>query len=302
MNFIERIGKKESMNHLTNEEIQRQSWAAYNQWRSDWIANTKHNKNYIKRSIYKELEGMGRGKNLIIVANGPSLGKHWDLIKQYRQYFHIACVDKAFKPLMEHGIVPNFVCLCDANVDYKKYCEGLDTSQTFLLSNIAGEKNWVSNWKGNVYFFINKDSIKSEQLFTSISNYAEYIPAASNVSNALIVLCFFILKYDYNLLTGYDYSWKLGEYYSDGPTSKECWMSSHILSDLKGDRVRLSQNLSFSARWISDFLVSVSAKNFINCSGQGLLPPECIPSVDFEHAIKQLTNLNMSNVPMRMAA
>src|SRR3990167_11387242 len=122
---------------LSSKQIETQSWAAFNQWREDWIRNTKLNKNHIKQSLYGTLKGIGKNKTLVIIDHGPSLGKHWDIIKERRQEFHIICVDKAFKPLMDRGIIPDYVTLCDANVNFEKYCKDLDTSKSILISNIA---------------------------------------------------------------------------------------------------------------------------------------------------------------------
>lgn len=256
---------------LTQEKIEQQSWAAYNQWRNDWIKNTKLNKKHITKSLYGTLENIGKNKTLLVIANGPSLGRYWDLIKKRRQEFHIICVDKSFKPLMEHGITPDYVTLCDANVSFEKYCKGIETKNTILISNIAAESNWIEYWQGPKFFFINQDSIKSEDLFISISEYGEMIPAASNVSNAQIMLTYFILKYRFNLMLGYDYSWKLGTYYSTGTEDKECWMGSQVASDNLGEIVRTSGNLTFSSAWIAEFFKNARVNNYINCSGDGLL-------------------------------
>lgn len=273
---------------LSQQEIEKQSWAAFNQWKRDWLNNTKHNKDFIKTSLYGDLRGIGRGKSLIICANGPSLAKHFKILKDNRSLFHISCVDKAFKPLMDNGIKPDYVCLADANVSYEKHCKGLDTENVALLSNVCGQKDWVANWKGPIFFYINRDSIKSEEYFMAISGYGELIPAASNVSNALLMLAYFVLQYDWNFLTGYDYSWKLGTYYSDESENnkKECWMASQLYSDIKGELMRTSSNLVFSARWISDFFKSLQIKNYINCSDQGLLYDA--PKQKMEQCIKSM--------------
>lgn len=267
---------------ITDQEIKKQSLAAFGQWRRDWISNAKLNKPYLKQSFFRTLGNVGKDKVLFIVANGPSLSQHWNVIKENQHRSHVLCVDKAFRPLMEHGIVPTYVVLCDANVNYEKYCAGLDTSKTVLLSNMCGEHNWVKTWKGPIFFFINQDSIKSENLFTNITGYQEYIPAASNVSNCAIVLAQFVLKYKWNLMTGYDYSWPLGTYYSTGAEDKECWMASQIFSDVKGNFVRTSSNLVFSNKWISQMFETSKGQmgNFINCSEQGLFLGPKIQSME----------------------
>lgn len=257
---------------MTNDHIVKQSWAAYSQWRDDWIKNTKLNKYHIKQSLYNTLGNIGRNKTLVVVAYGPSLEKQFDLLKERRSEFHIICVDKAFKSLVNRGIYPDYVTLCDANVSFEKYCEGVDTSKSILISNIAAESNWVSYWKGPKFFFINQDSIKSEDLFVEISGYGEMVPAASNVSNAQIMICFFVLKYRFNLMIGYDYSWEIGHYYGDEQSDKECWMASHIASDNYGRVVRTSSNLAFSSGWVGEFFKNANTHNYVNCSGEGIMP------------------------------
>lgn len=259
------------MSDLTNEQIKKQSLNAFNQWKSDWIANTKANKPYIKGSIYQNLTGIGKGKLLLALANGPSLDRDIEIIKKYRKYFDIICVDKTFKYLMDHGIKPNYVCLCDANVNFEKYCNGLDTKDTILLSNMCSQKQWISYWKGPVFFFINKDSIKSEELFCAISDYYDLIPAASNVGNCMLVLCHLVLQYDKVICHGFDYSWQAGTYYAGDASPKECWMANTMISDYRGHQVRTSNNLMFSVKWIQAYLKNMRVTNFINCTEGGLL-------------------------------
>ena len=271
---------------ISIDHIKKQSLAAFGQWRKDWIKNSKHNKQYITASMYGSLRGIGYGKKLLLAANGPSLGRDFKLIKKYRNLFHIAAVDKAFKPLMNKGIKPDYVVLCDANIPFDKYCDGLDTEGIVLLSNVCAETNWVDYWKGPRFFFINKDAIQTEEFFMELTDYAELIPAASNVSNATIVLAHCVLGYDWNLMTGYDYSWKEGEYYSDCTTDKEYWMAAQLIPDEQGNLVRTSTNLLFSAKWIADFFNSIKNGKFINCTDQGFsIGP---PTSTLDLAIKKL--------------
>jgi hypothetical protein len=176
--------------------------------------------------------------------------------------------DKALGHLLENGIKPTYVLVCDASVNYEKYCEPYkdQLEDVILFINVCANPKWseLVKWK-EIYFFANEDILESEKEFMKLSGCPNKIPAATNVSNAMVVLMtqsnnngrnnFF--GYDKYLLIGFDYSWEPNQNYyafdSDGG-GKHQYMRHHYLMNLVGDTCLTSNNLLFSAQWLDKYI------------------------------------------------
>jgi hypothetical protein len=186
--------------------------------------------------------------------------------------------------LLDHGITPKYVIVCDANVDFDTYMvKWKDKLQdTILLMNVCGNTKWTfeGNWK-DVYFFVNKDAIHSEVEFSKISGCKNFIPAGTNVSNAMVIMLtqcdnegrrnFF--GYDKILLIGYDYSWRpSGKYYAFDKTGggKTHYMRHVHLVNNAGSYAYTSGNLSFSCRWLQKYIKTFNLP-VVQCSKETIL-------------------------------
>jgi hypothetical protein len=261
---------------LTDKEVKEQSLAALSQWESVWRKNSKINGeiNLEKGIPMRDMFFKGVGRQLVCIAYGVSLEYEIETLKKYKtDATDIICVDKALGALLDNGIKPTYVLLCDAGVDYKKWLEPYinQTDGITLLSNVNGNIDWTQNWKGDITFFVNKDNIQSEEIFTKISGVYDLIPAGSNVGNSLVIYATHVLKYSEYLLLGYDFAWGTKDnYYAFEDSEKRYWMKHLHVVDNRGDLVASSNNLYFSCRWLMDFYNKACIPNNVrvfNCSG-----------------------------------
>lgn len=266
---------------LQQREVLEQSRAAQKQWGPKWELHAKtHGEMYAKSGrTYKELLHRGVGRTLLCVAFAPSFEHNIDVIKQYQDNVDIACVDKCFTYLMDHGIRPDYVFVSDAGIDFDRWCKKYvdQTEGITLLSVVTSNPEWAANWKGDVFWYVNKDNIETEKIYGPISGVKEQIPAASNVGNSVVVFSTMVLGYDKYLLLGYDYGWKDSDnYYAFVDNDKRYWMKHAALVDIYSNIVYTSQNLLFSARWLSDYIkaeMEPRGVKIFNCSDSGIL--EC---------------------------
>lgn len=262
---------------MTEQEVRQQSEAAFGQWKEQWEKNSKFNGEIYKRdgNSHKDLLNHGIGRQLLVVATGYSLEREIDTIKQYRDKCDIACVDKSFGVLMDHGIKPDFVVIADANVSYSDWAERHieQTEGVTLIANVNCNTEWTKNWKGKIIFYVNKDNIETEKIYMELSGCRELIPASSNVGNTVVVFFGQVCNYDRYLLIGYDYSWAPGtNYYAFNDNDKRYWMRHMFAIGITGELCYTSQNLHFSARWLVEYIQkSMGAKPVFNCSGAGVL-------------------------------
>lgn len=285
---------------LSAQEIEKQSLTAMQQSGEKWKKHAARNGKIYQKvgTTHKELFFDGWGKCLIVVGMGPNLNDELENIKKYKDKpeVDIACVDKAFSILVDNGIIPKYVFLADANIDFDKWCKPYleKTKDVTLIAGITSNPEFAENWQGNIFFYVNKDAIKSEEIFCKISGCNEIIPASSNVGNAILVFAFQILGYKEYLLVGYDYSWKPNaDYYSLNDSDKRHWMRQHQGIDGDNNIIYTSENLLFSAKWLGDFYNQTMKKagvDMYNCSNARVAD---IPNHDL---VKRIEKFNL--IPM----
>lgn len=271
-------------------DTKNQSLQVFGQFKETWLANARENAKLERRNA-SELRWSGVGKTLVLVAMGASLEENLGLLKEYRDRVDIVCCDKAFVPLMERGVRPDFVMISDANIPARHYERRVfETKDIRLIATPYANTLWTKPWLGPRYFYVNKDAIQTENIFLPImGRETRIIAAASNVSNSMLV--FFMGRddvhsdnwggYERYLLVGYDYSWRPdGNYYAwDNPVPKRHYMNHLTMKDVGRSTVFTSQNLKFSASWLTDY-ITLQNLPVVNCSGRGIL------NVPFQSSLK----------------
>mgnify|MGYP001581076875 CR=1 FL=1 len=292
------------MEELTFKDVFNQSTSVFKQFgESKWKPFARENANHPLRRDPRELQGCGVGKVLVSVGMGASTEEHVEVLKKYRDRIDVIVCDKGFKPLLEHGVKADYVMLCDCNIIFQKWApKEEDTVGVKLISTSYANIDWTRKWRGPIYFYLNRDAICSEKIFAEIMGPAtRTIPASSNVGNAQVVFMvgidehnpYYFAGYERILLIGYDYSWRVdGNYYAwANPAPKRYYMASRNMLDISSHLVLTSENLVFSARWLSQY-VSRCNLPVVNCSGRGVLPG---PSGNFEEQL-QLINPSITSL------
>lgn len=265
---------------LSNDAIRRQSEQAYGQWAAQWRKHAKHHSKHEMHSL-ADFRNIGIGRAVLCIANGYSFEQNIDLIKKHQDNVDIMVCDKTLVHCLDNGIKPTYVVLCDANVSSDKYLEKYkdDLKDIILISNVCGNITWTDPkiWK-KIYFFVNKDILKSEQEFSQLSGCKNIIVAGTNVSNAMVIVLtqcdnkaqgnFF--GYDRILLIGYDFSWNDSYYsYDKDGGGKNNYMRTVICQNHEGKLSYTSNNLLFSSQWFDQYVktyklpVSQCTKNTI---------------------------------------
>lgn len=277
---------------MDRQEVLKQSQRAYEQWHSLWVHNSTIAKSLSKIPM-SMLRNQGIGKQLIIVSMGGSFEKQVDIINKYQDKVDILAVDKAFVPLMERGIRPDYVLVADAQVSFACYCEPFinQTHDIILLSNVNANPDWGANWKGLRSYYVNKDNIESEKEFSAISGVYDQIHAGSNVSNAALIYANTVLNYDKYILVGFDFCWDVGgKFYSFAQGNEKMGNKSIALNNMRVldrnyEMVNTSENLWFSARWLDMYIQTEVRDKALNAS-DGIL--ECPKRINLSKHLAQL--------------
>lgn len=269
-------------NLIKSDEVRAQSKAVWRQFgESLWIPNAEKNAKLNSIDI-RSLEHSGIGKFAVLVAMGSSLEENIDDIKKYRDRIDVICCDKAFGPLLDHGVKADFVVVADAGIPYRHIENYIkDTEGVTLLATPYANTEWTHNWKGPIGFYLNQDAIESEQIFAKIFNREmRIIPASSNVSNAMCVLWTNCGNkknenwggYEAYFLVGYDYCWPAkGNYYAwSNPIPKRHYMNHRTMVDMRDNVVFTSENLIFSCKWLISYVTTFDLPVY-NAGLRGLL-------------------------------
>ena len=141
--------------------------------KSTWENNIKENvkKKYWrrKRSVFR-LDALGLNKAVIAVGAGPSFNKNKHILKQVydneqrldfeERNFIIIASNHQYKPLLELGIIPDYVMLADASdVVVPQLCEDVPNSgqSTILLAGLQCSPNVINKWlrqKREILFYL----------------------------------------------------------------------------------------------------------------------------------------------------
>lgn len=272
---------------LTGDDVRAQSRGVWGQFgESVWIPNATQNAK-LNRFDARKLEHVGIGKYAVLVAMGSSLEDNIDTLKEYRDRVDVICCDKAFGPLLDHGVKADYVFVADASIPFRFIEPWIrKTEGVTLLATPYANPLWTKTWLGPITFYVNQDSIESEQVFLKImGNDVRTIPAGSNVSNTEVVFwtdCNVNRNanwggYEKYFLVGFDYSWpSKGNYYAwDNPVPKRYYMNHRTVIDMAGNVGYTSENLVFSAKWLYSYVTAYNLP-VVNCSGKGILDiPQC---------------------------
>lgn len=278
---------------LNYTDVKEQSTAVFGQFgESLWIPNAKVN-SALPRRPSEELKACGVGKTLLFAVMGESTEANVELIKKNRAQYDLAVCDKLFGYFIDRGIKPDFVMISDASIPFRWLERHVGATEGVkLIATPYANTAWTKAWRGDKYFYVNMDAIQTEKHFIPMFPDSRVIPAASNVSNAMVV--FFTgstnqgaanwAGYERYLLMGYDYSWRphestkkwnpeavTGKYYAfEDPSPKRFYMNHRTMLDIKGNIVHTSENLFFSAKWLYSYVTSFNLP-VINCSGRGIM-------------------------------
>lgn len=268
---------------MNTEAIKQQSNAAYNQWAAQWRKHAREHSKY-KQPTFEKFENIGVGRAVLCVANGYSFEEEIETIKLHQDKVDIMACDKTLGHLIDNGIAPTFCMVCDANVDEEKYLEKWKDklSGTTLFINVCANPEWTKrgNWK-EVVFFSNRDVIDSHLEFSKLSGCPNFIPAGTNVSNAMVILLTQsdnegrqnVFGYDKILLIGFDYSWRFGgKYYAfdEDAGGKANYMRHVYTATPSGNFCYTSGNLTFSMDWLKTY-ISAFKLPVVQCSADSLL-------------------------------
>ena len=78
-------------------------------------------------------ENLFKGMPMVCSGAGPSLDRHWDLLKEYRKNIIIIACDAALPAYMAHNLPPDFVIVVDPTEKQKDNFDCIDCEKTYSI-------------------------------------------------------------------------------------------------------------------------------------------------------------------------
>lgn len=104
------------------------------------------------------------GKDVVIVAAGPSLDKNVNLLKNKKPNMIILAVETVFRKLLNLGIDVDYMIVTDANSRVYAHISGLEDRQIPMLYLATAYKRFAMNYKGKKYLICQNGYDKAEEL------------------------------------------------------------------------------------------------------------------------------------------
>ena len=211
-----------------------------------WTNNIKKNKKYWRRhQKVRDLTGLGRNKAVIGIGAGPSFHKNKDVLKNYvvpdgikswpdREFITIVS-NHQFKPLLDMGIIPDFVLLVDASdvvMDQLTKDIPKEAKHTQLITGVHANPDVIGKWDGQgrgiVFYSTPAEVIQAASKEYIKRGYKEQaLEMGGNVLNGSFMIGVSALQSTIFMGIGNDLSFKIDDdvdkqrkgYYADGDYS-----------------------------------------------------------------------------------
>ncbi len=179
------------------------------------VTNTLCNLDVILNSpTINSLEGIYKGKSVIIASAGPSLHKNIEVIKKHRDKFVLFAVGPALKLLQENGITPDFLFIVEIN-DTQGQIDNCDLANINLISE-PFTNPYLNNLKfKNRFLFFSKNNFLNDALARELGINIRQNETIGTVSYCALSSAK-IMGFEKIILIGQDLAYSDGKCYSKG--------------------------------------------------------------------------------------
>ncbi|WP_313131415.1 motility associated factor glycosyltransferase family protein [Anaerocolumna sp.] len=209
-----------------------------------------------------------KGRNLYIIAAGPSLDKNYLELKKIGSNSIILSTGTVLKKLLNAGITPDFAIIIDGNNSVYNQIDGIENIDTPLLYLSTVYYKIPQSYKGKRYFICQEGYTKSEK-YAKEKGYSLFYTGGSVVTTALDIGISFECKKI--IFVGLDlaYTNSLDHACETTYVNKITDNDLREVEDINGSKVLTSKNMNIYRRWIENRIKDVNNIEIIDATEGG---------------------------------
>ncbi|SFR58815.1 motility associated factor glycosyltransferase family protein [Anaeromicropila populeti] len=217
----------------------------------------------------EELKDSWVGKDIYIIAAGPSLDKNFVQLKKVKKEKGIIlAVGTVFRKLMKAGIEPDYVVISEANERVIGQISGLENAGVPLLLLSTAFHGFASQYQGSKYLIFQKDFPMAEEEADSRGTFlcetgGSVATVAIDLSvkmGAARIIC-----------VGLDLAYSNHFVHASDTSRRELTVTENLrqIRDIYGEKVYTSQSMDKYRQWIEARIKRESTVIFLNATEGG---------------------------------
>ncbi|QHQ60702.1 DUF115 domain-containing protein [Anaerocolumna sedimenticola] len=215
-----------------------------------------------------DLKEKFKGKDLFIIAAGPSLDKNYLELKKVSGRGVILATGTVLKKLINAGIKPDYFIVTDANERVYAQISGLENMEIPMIFLSTAYKGFAAKYKGKRYMVCQEGYPKAEE-FAAANNISLYQTGGSVSTTALDVGINLGCKRI--IFLGLDLAYT-NNFVHASNTSRRNLASTEGLrqvEDIEGNLIYTSRSLDMYREWIEKRIAGVKGVEFIDATEGG---------------------------------
>lgn len=210
------------------------------------------------------------GKDLYIVAAGPSLDQNFIKLKERRENSIVLATGTVFRKLVNAGIQPDYVIVTDANQRVIAQTVGLEDNDAKMILLATAYKGFANTYKNVKYIAFQKDFSLSEE-YARGHGFNLYQTGGSVSTTALDIGITFACSRI--IFLGLDLAYPNNFVHASDTSRRELTDTTNLrqVRDINGNMVYTSKSLDYYRQWIEKRIANVEGIEFIDATEGGAL-------------------------------
>jgi len=233
------------------------------------LLNGNFNENILNYdSMMNELRETFSGRDLYIVASGPSLDKNFMQLREIRKNAIILATGTVLKKLINAGITPDYFIVTDANSRVYEQISGFENIQVPMLLLSTAFKDFAKKYQGKKYMICQKDYSKAEK-YASLKGDMLFETGGSVSTTALDIGISFGCRRI--IFVGLDLAYTDNFVHANDTSQRDliCTEGLWQVEDIYGNMVYTNRTLDIYRGWIEKRIRGVENVEFIDATEGG---------------------------------
>jgi hypothetical protein len=210
------------------------------------------------------------GKDVFIIAAGPSLDKNYQLLKSRLNNSIILATGTVFRKLIREGIKPDYFIVTDANPRVYAQIQGMEQLDIPMIYLSTAFKGFAENYQGKKYIVLQNGYEKAEE-YASVNKMKLFETGGSVSTTALDVAI--KLKSKRVIFLGLDLAFTENYVHASDTSRRELVSTDDLeqVNDIYGKSIYTSRSFIIYKKWIENHILNVDDIELINATEGGAL-------------------------------